>query len=196
MRNCAQKACFTIAILTLSCSMLFSFTKGNFQGRMCWTCHILLSPYSDNQDLDPWNRIILSLVYFQTCKYIHFIFCIFYFCSSIFISIFIPPLPPPHPPLPPTLNPAPPLALSMGPLYMFFDGHFIFVELYFIDYAITVVPIFLPLPASTQHLPLPQAITTTMFMSMGDEYKFFRYSISYTVLYIPMAILQLPICTS
>ena len=57
------------------------------------------------------------------------------------------------------------------------------------DYAIIVVPISLPLPPSIQHLPLPQAIPTPLFMSMGHAYKFFGYSISYTVLYIPMAIL-------
>ena len=57
------------------------------------------------------------------------------------------------------------------------------------DYAIIVVPISLPLPPSIQHLPLPQAIPTPLFMSMGHAYKFFGYCISYTVLYIPMAIL-------
>ena len=31
----------------------------------------------------------------------------------------------------------------------------------------------------------PQAIPTPLFMSMGHAYKFFGYSISYTVLYIP-----------
>ena len=51
-------------------------------------------------------------------------------------------------------------------------------KLYFIDYTVTVVPIFLPLP---QHLPLPQAIPTPLFMSMDHAYKFLGYSISYTV---------------
>ena len=56
---------------------------------------------------------------------------------------------------------------------------------YSIDYFITVVLIFLPLPPSTEHPLLPQAIPTPLFMSMGHVYKFFGYSISYTVLYIP-----------
>ena len=56
-------------------------------------------------------------------------------------------------------------------------------KLYFTDYTITVVPTFPPLLSSTQQ-PSPQ-----LFMSMGHVYKFFGYSISYTVLYIPMAIL-------
>ena len=65
--------------------------------------------------------------------------------------------------------------------------------LYFIDYAFTTVPTFPLLPSSTQHLPLSQAIPTPSFMSMGHTYKYFSYSISYTVPYIPRL---LPICTS
>ena len=61
-------------------------------------------------------------------------------------------------------------------------------SLYFTDYAITVVPIFPPLPPSTEHPPLPQAIPTALFMSMCHLCKFFGYSTSYTVLYIPLAI--------
>ena len=52
-----------------------------------------------------------------------------------------------------------------------------------------VVLIFPPLPHSTQHVPLPQAFPTTLFVYMGHAYVFFGCSISYTVLYIPMAIL-------
>ena len=66
-------------------------------------------------------------------------------------------------------------------------GQCLLKNLYFIDYAITVVLIFLPLCPSTQQPPLPQAIPTPVFMSMGHMYKFFGYSISYTVLHIPMA---------
>ena len=40
----------------------------------------------------------------------------------------------------------------------------------------------LPLP-STRSPPLPQTIPTPLFMSMGHVYKFFGYSISYTVIY-------------
>ena len=49
---------------------------------------------------------------------------------------------------------------------------------------------------SPQHPALLQAIPTPLFMSMGHMYKFLGYSISYTVLYIPMVILKLSICTS
>ena len=70
-----------------------------------------------------------------------------------------------------------------------------FFKLYFIDYAITVFPILFPFAPFHPSLPFPQPIPTPLFMSVGHTYKFFGYSISYTVLYIPMAIL-LPICTS
>ena len=53
----------------------------------------------------------------------------------------------------------------------------------YFDYAITVVSIYPPLPFSTQQHPLPQAILSPLFVSMGHVYKFFGYSISYTVLY-------------
>ena len=62
-----------------------------------------------------------------------------------------------------------------------------FFKLCFIDYSITVVLIFPLCPP-----PLPQAIPIPLFMSVGHVYKFFGFSISYTVLYIPMAILYLP----
>ena len=52
-----------------------------------------------------------------------------------------------------------------------------------------VVPIFSPFPPSTQHSQLLQAIPIPSCMSMGHAYKFFGYSISYTIVYIPMAIL-------
>ena len=44
-------------------------------------------------------------------------------------------------------------------------------------------------PLSTQQPQLCQAIPPPLFMSMGHAYMFFGYSISYTVLYIPTAIL-------
>ena len=44
--------------------------------------------------------------------------------------------------------------------------------------------------------PFPPATPTPLFMSMGHTYKYSGYSVSYTVLYIPMAIQYLPICTS
>ena len=68
--------------------------------------------------------------------------------------------------------------------------------MYFIDYAVTVVLIFLPLPPSIQHSLLIQTIPPTpFFMSMDHAYKFFGYSVAYIVVYIPMVILQLPIYT-
>ena len=84
---------------------------------------------------------------------------------------------------------------GLGHLFIFFELLFLFYylftlilffKLYFIDYGITVVPIFLPLPPSIQHYPLLLAILTPLFMSMGHVYRFFGYSIFYTVLYIPM----------
>ena len=44
---------------------------------------------------------------------------------------------------------------------------------------------FPPLPPFIQYHPLPQAIPTPLFIFMGHACKFFGYSISYTVLYIP-----------
>ena len=64
-----------------------------------------------------------------------------------------------------------------------------FFKLYFIDYTIRVVLIFPSLPPSTQQPPLPQAIPSPLFMSMGHVCKLFGYFISYTQSYIPMAIL-------
>ena len=65
-----------------------------------------------------------------------------------------------------------------------------FKKLYFIDYTITVVPFFSPFATPPHHPPLSQAILAqSLFMSIGHVYKFFGYSISYTALYTPMAIL-------
>ena len=61
-------------------------------------------------------------------------------------------------------------------------------KLYFIDYAVKVVTIFSLSPLYPA-LPLPQAIPPPLFMSMGHVCKFLGSPISYTVLYIPMAIL-------
>ena len=55
-------------------------------------------------------------------------------------------------------------------------------------------PDFSPLALLYAACPLPWAIPIPLLMSMGHVYKFFGYSISCTVLYIPMAILYLPIC--
>ena len=53
----------------------------------------------------------------------------------------------------------------------------------------TVALDFPPLCPSTQRPLLPQATLPLLFMSKDHEYKFFSYSISYAVLYIPMTIL-------
>ena len=80
-------------------------------------------------------------------------------------------------------------------LFLFFYGcyclFFIFLYLsfyfllYFIDYAIIVILVFPPLLPSTHHATHPQAIPPPLFMSTGHACKFFGYSVSYTVLYIP-----------
>ena len=52
--------------------------------------------------------------------------------------------------------------------------------------------LFCPPPPSTPHSLRQsphQAIPTPLFMSMGHEYRFFGYSIPYTVPYIPVVIL-------
>ena len=67
--------------------------------------------------------------------------------------------------------------------------------LYFIDYTY-ICPAFSSFVTLHKAPPLSQAIPERLFLSTGDAYKFFGYSISYTVLYIPMVILELPICTS
>ena len=74
---------------------------------------------------------------------------------------------------------------------MFFKKqNFLKFILIIFDYAITVVLIVLTLPPTpTQHPPLLRAIPAPLFRSMSHVCKFFGYSISYTVLYIPMAIL-------
>ena len=54
-----------------------------------------------------------------------------------------------------------------------------FLKLYVIDYAITVVPIFLPLSPLHPTPPPPTSSDNapTLFMSMGHVYKFFGSSI-------------------
>ena len=49
-------------------------------------------------------------------------------------------------------------------------------------------------PPSTEHPQLPSVIPPPLFMSLGHAYKLFGNSISYTVLNMPLPILQLPIC--
>ena len=66
------------------------------------------------------------------------------------------------------------------------ESHFSFLKLYFIDYTITVVPTFslFPPPPSTSHsLRWPPHPRSCPWVTC----RFFGYSISYTVPYIPMA---------
>ena len=66
-----------------------------------------------------------------------------------------------------------------------------FFKVYFIDYAITVVPLFSsPLFPSILHSPSNHH-SPHQFMSMGGTYKFFGFSISYTILTLPLSILYL-----
>ena len=62
---------------------------------------------------------------------------------------------------------------------------------YFIDYAIPLVPIS-PLCQKPPYVPT----TPSLFMFMGHAYKLFGFSISYTALNNPLSIVYLPICTS
>ena len=75
------------------------------------------------------------------------------------------------------------------------DKH-IFFFLNFIDCAITVVLIFYPFAPLHPAPFTPSGNSPTIFMSISYAYKFFDYSISWAVFYLPMAILDLPICTS
>ena len=71
---------------------------------------------------------------------------------------------------------------------------FIFLKVYFIDYAITVVPVFLsPLfPSILLNPSFPQSPCPPLFMSMGHTYKFFGFYISYAILNLPLSIFYLP----
>ena len=67
----------------------------------------------------------------------------------------------------------------------------VFFYVYFINYAITVVPIFLHLSPSAWY-SLPSSNHSLQFMPMGRAYKFFGFSISYTILHLPLSIFYLP----
>ena len=74
---------------------------------------------------------------------------------------------------------------SEDPIYLFF-----FLNI-FIDYAITVVP-FSPFYSRSPCTPPPTHIPPLQFTSMGHTYKFFGFSISYTILTLPLSIFYLP----
>ena len=76
----------------------------------------------------------------------------------------------------------------------------LFKKIYFIDYAITVVP-FLPPFSPPPCTPPPTHILPLQFMSMGRTYmfvlfiftyKFFSFSIFYPILNLPLSIFYLP----
>ena len=64
-------------------------------------------------------------------------------------------------------------------------------KVYFIDYVITVVQIFPPLPPSTLY-PCSLKQSPSQFMSMGCTFKYFGFSISYAILNSLLSILFLP----
>ena len=64
--------------------------------------------------------------------------------------------------------------------------------IYFIDYAITVVPFFSPLYSPSRCTPPSTIIPPTYFMFMGHTCKFFGFSISHTILRNPLSIWYLP----
>ena len=66
---------------------------------------------------------------------------------------------------------------------------FLFLIIYFIDYAIIGIPILPPLPPSTWYSHSLQQDPSPLFMSMGHTYKSFGFSISYTILNLPLSIL-------
>ena len=75
-----------------------------------------------------------------------------------------------------------PLTLKTG--VSFFFKHLL--KIFFIDYAITVVPFFplySPLPCTASHHP-PALPPLNQFMSTGHTYNFFGFSISHTILNI------------
>ena len=61
-----------------------------------------------------------------------------------------------------------------------------FFLIYFIDYAITVVP-FSPLYSPLPCTPPSTCTPPLQFMSMGRTYKFFGFYISYTILTLPLS---------
>ena len=65
--------------------------------------------------------------------------------------------------------------------------------IYFIDYAITVVP-FSPLYSPAPCTPAPSRIPPLQFMSMGHTYKFFGFSISHTILNHPCLFCTYQLC--
>ena len=79
--------------------------------------------------------------------------------------------------------------ISLHCIFFFFS----FLKVYFIDCAITIVPFFFsPLFPSVLQPPA-SPLSPPQVMSMGHTYKFFGFSISYTILNIPLSILCLPI---
>ena len=68
----------------------------------------------------------------------------------------------------------------------------LFFNMYFNGYAITVVQFFPSLYSLCLVPPLRLAFPPPYFRSMGRTYKFLGFSISYTILTLPLSILYLP----
>ena len=80
-------------------------------------------------------------------------------------------------------------------IYLNTSGIGLFFKNIFIDYVITVVPFFSPPNSPPCYTPPPTSFPptpATQFMSMGRTYKFLGFSISCTILNLPMSILYLP----
>ena len=65
-------------------------------------------------------------------------------------------------------------------------------KIYFVDYAIIVLPFYSPLYSLLPCIPPPTIIPSSKFVSMCHTYKFFGFSISHTILNLSLSILYLP----
>ena len=81
---------------------------------------------------------------------------------------------------------------SEGILHLLFWNKIFIFKIYFIDYAITVVP-FLPLFPSALHNPsYPHSLPLLVPVQGSYIYKFFGFYISYTILNLPLSTFYLP----
>ena len=71
---------------------------------------------------------------------------------------------------------------------------YLFKKIYFIDYAITVIPFFSPLYSPLPCTPLPPSFPQlSSCLRVIYIYKFFGFSIYPTILNLPLSILYLPL---
>ena len=85
--------------------------------------------------------------------------------------------------------------LFFPPWVDFFLSYFLFIFEYILLIMLFQLSDFPPLPSSTQYSHFLQQSPPPQFMPMCHSYTFFGYSITYTVLNVPLSILYLPICT-